>query len=85
MENIIAKIEKLLALAEKNPNEHEAMSAALKAQELIAKYNIDIATLGTSEEKPEISTTSHTIPETYHFNRKWRYELANIIRPQLSL
>lgn len=79
MEKIIEKIEKLLALAEKNPNENEAMSAALKAQELIAKYNIDIATLGASKEEPEIGTASHTIPSTYHFNRKWRYDLADVI------
>lgn len=79
MEEIIKKIEKLLALAEKNPNENEAMAAAAKAQEMIAKYNIDIANIGSSEKKPEIGTSTHTIPANYHYNRKWRYDLALII------
>lgn len=75
MEEIIKKIEKLLALAEKNPNEHEAMAAAAKAQELIAKYNVDMASLGSSEEKPKIGTAAHTTGKGY----KWRYKLATII------
>ena len=39
-EKILEKIEKLLALAGNNPSENEAISAALKAQELMAKYKI---------------------------------------------
>lgn len=39
-ENLIEKVKKLMALAT-SPNEHEASVAAQKAQELIAKYNID--------------------------------------------
>lgn len=38
---IYEKIEKLLALSS-SPNEHEAQAALLKAQELMAKYNITI-------------------------------------------
>ena len=79
MEEIIKKIEKLLALAGNNPNENEAMVAAAKAQEMIAKYNIDIANIGSANKKPEIDTSTHTIPSNYHYNRKWRYELALII------
>ena len=43
MERILEKIRRALALAGDNPNEHEALAAALKAQELMAKYNIDIS------------------------------------------
>ena len=39
-EKIMEKIKKLLALANNNPSEDEAMAAALKAQEMMAKYNI---------------------------------------------
>lgn len=40
--NIMDKIEKLLALAGNNPNKEEAQSALLKAQELMAKYNVSV-------------------------------------------
>lgn len=79
MGNIIQKIEKLLALAENNPNENETAAAAAKAQKLIAQYNIDVANLGGAEKKQELGTSTHTIPRDYHYNRKWRYELALIV------
>lgn len=41
-EKIVEKIKKLLALS-KSPNENEAMAAALKAQALMAKYEIDLS------------------------------------------
>jgi hypothetical protein len=44
-EKVIETIQKLLNLAAKNPNEAEAASAAAKAQELLAKYNLDVATV----------------------------------------
>lgn len=40
--NIADKIQKLLALAGNNSNESEAKAALLKAQELMAQYNIDM-------------------------------------------
>lgn len=39
------QIQKLLNLAAKNPNEHEAAAAASKAQELLSRYNLDVATI----------------------------------------
>ena len=45
-EGIIAKVEKLLALAKNNPNENEAESATSKAMELLAAYNLDMASIG---------------------------------------
>ena len=74
MEKIIEKIEKLFALAGNNPNENEAIAAAARAQELMAKYNLEMADLGTSEKKEELGT------EMFEGGRgKWRYQLAVII------
>ena len=75
MEEIIKKIEKLLALAGNNPNENEALAASLKAQELIAKYNVNIDHLGDNKETPKIGTAKHTTGKGY----KWRFILAPII------
>lgn len=75
MEEIIKKIEKLLALAGNNPNENEALASSLKAQELIAKYNINVDHIGSNKEVPKIGTASHTTGKGY----KWRYKLAEII------
>ena len=46
MDRVIARIEKLLALANNNPNEAEAESAMRKAQEMLEAYNLDMATIG---------------------------------------
>jgi hypothetical protein len=43
---VIAKVEKLLALAGNNSNEQEAASASAKAMELLAAYNLDMAVVG---------------------------------------
>ena len=67
IDNIIEKINKLLALAEKNPEQNEAISAAAKAQELIAKYNIEIEKLGKPEEE-EIAISKYSNGKGY----KWR-------------
>lgn len=45
-EKIIEKIKNLMDLASNNPNQNEAMAAALKAQELMAKYNVHMTNLG---------------------------------------
>ncbi len=54
-EGIISKVEKLLALARNNPNENEAQSATEKAMELLAAYNLDMASIGkqTSNRKDQ--------------------------------
>ena len=43
MNKIVEKIQKLLALAGNNPSQEEAENAALMAQRLIAKYNVDMS------------------------------------------
>jgi len=45
MERVVERVRKLLALAARNPNEAEATAAAAKAQELLAFYNLDMATV----------------------------------------
>lgn len=43
IEKIVARVQKLLALAKNNPNEAEAASAAAKAQELLEAYNLEMS------------------------------------------
>ena len=43
---VIEKVKKLLALAQGNANENEASAASAKAMELLAAYNLDMATVG---------------------------------------
>ena len=72
---IIEKIQKLLNVTEENgASEAEALSAALHAQKLMAKYHIEITDLNT-EEAREMKSISHESGKGY----KWRYVLANII------
>lgn len=73
MEKTIEKIKKLLALASNNPSENEAMAAALKAQALMAEYNITEAQLG--EEVKEIDEIKIGMPDG-HIMKKWRISLA---------
>lgn len=82
MENkvaIIKKIENLLSLAGNNPNEHEAISAALKAQELMAKYNVKFADVEQSESSESIVLAIYEIIEDIRYAGKWKYTLAEII------
>lgn len=41
LNKIADKIQKLLSLAGNNPSQEEAQAALLKAQKLMAQYNID--------------------------------------------
>jgi hypothetical protein len=45
MRSIMEKIEKLLRLANNNDNEHQAAQALAKANEYLAQYNLDVATV----------------------------------------
>lgn len=72
-DKIISKIQKLLALADNNPNEAECIAAALKAQKLISEYDVEDSELYDVEE-PLVEYF------TYKFTRKiWRGYLAAII------
>lgn len=72
---IIDKIKKLLALAENNTNESEAQNAALKAQKLIAKHNINVLELEEDYEEETIDENTLWVGE----GKKWKYVLASII------
>ena len=77
-EKIIAKIKNLLDLST-SPNEHEAKAAALKAQELMVKYDIDSQSV--------VDTTSYLDEIAHifcnddgkHSMKKWKALLAPII------
>ena len=78
-EKILKKIENLLALAGNNPSENEAIAAALKAQELMAKYNIELADLEGKSLEQNIVKETYTPKANCHYVRKWRYTLSQII------
>ena len=75
-EKIIQTIRKILELSKNNPSEEEAKSAALKAQEMLAKYHIDMKEvesidIDTVESIDEVRVD---IPA-----KKWKYKLARIV------
>lgn len=74
-EKIIEKIKNLLDLANNNPNENEAIAAALKAQELMAKYHID------SHDVEDVEITDEIIENSLIVGNgdKWKFSLASII------
>lgn len=51
IQKLISRVEKLLALAAHNPNEAEAASAAAKAQDLLAAYQLDMSALEAADGK----------------------------------
>lgn len=82
MENrdkILKKIENLLALAGNNPSENEAIAAACKAQELMAKYNIELAEVDGIDHSEEITEETYWPKPNSHYVRKWRHRLSNIV------
>lgn len=50
-ETLLDTIRRLLALSEKNPNEHEAQLAAAKAAELMRRHQIDAAQVEASQQE----------------------------------
>lgn len=73
MDKMIDKVRKLLALAGNNPSEEEAQAAALKAQKLIAQYNLDM-----SKEIGEEIT--YKLVEAVHSNNEgFRKHMAPIV------
>lgn len=60
-EKIVELIQKLLALS-KSPNEHEAALALSRAQDLLLKYNLEIADLQALGKAPSTSMLNFPIP-----------------------
>lgn len=71
IEKVLSQVKKLLALAGNNPSEAEASAAALKAQELIAKYNLTVS----EEETIDMSESAFVTG----VDKSWKYGLADII------
>ena len=71
---IIDKIEKLIALSSSD-NENEAKAAMLKAQELMAKYEIEMSQINPdkAKERPVVSYTSPS------FRDDWVVDLGSLI------
>lgn len=74
-EQLMDKVQKLLALAGNNPSQEEANTAYLKAQELIAKYNLDMSEC--DEDKDDIVM----MPAVHSNNEGYRTKLAVILAP----
>lgn len=72
---IIGKIQKLLALGKKNPNENEAQEAILKAHELMAEFGIETII----DENPKITYVREFCE--HRGNREFRKMLAGVIAP----
>lgn len=77
-EKILEKIKNLLDLANNNPNEHEALAAALKAQELMAKHGIDASAINVDEAKDEIYHAIYS-DTGKHEMKKWKQSLCGVI------
>ena len=77
-EKILTKIQNLLDLANNNPSENEAIAAALKAQELMAKYNIDSSAVNTEEIEKEFFHAKY-VDNGKHEMKKWKVTLSAII------
>lgn len=76
MDKMVEKISNLLDLANNNPNENEALAAALKAQELMAKYHIELADLSHDS---ETKISEKLCNADGSGSLKWQAILANVI------
>ena len=70
---IIEKIKKLLALSGNNPSKEEAIAAALKAQALIARHNVEEFELSDVDEQPV------EIMSELGQHKTWRLRLARVV------
>lgn len=73
---VIDKIKKILALAENNPNENEAVAAAMKAQALMAKFHIEEKELGEEVTENNIDSLECVVNGK---SQKWRIQLASVL------
>lgn len=80
IEKVKVLIEKLFALADKNPSENEALSANNKAQQLLSKYHLTVEEVYGAEMKIG-DGIEQVICDCGVGNSKcnWRYRLANAI------
>lgn len=74
--SVVETIKKLLDMSQSQVNIHEAQVAAMKAQRLIAKYDIKITDLQDPTEQDFDYVKSRDLP-----GKNWKYNLAHIIAP----
>lgn len=74
-EKMINKIKKMMALAENNPSEEEALAAALQAHKLMIKYNIHEDDVALEEIKDDIISVFSQQKHNSGLH-KWREQLA---------
>lgn len=74
VEKILEKVKKLLALAGNNPSEEEAKAASLKAQQLMAEYNLTLSE-ADEDKKLEFANSSYACG----VDNQWKYGLAAVI------
>lgn len=72
-EQIMKKIEKLLAL-QQSPNEHEALSASLMVQKLLAKYNLSLDNIDKNDDD-----VIEEVNVWIDGGNKFKYLLADVI------
>lgn len=77
-EKLVEKIKKMMALAENNPSEEEALSAALQAHKLMAKYNIHEDEVTLEEVKDDIVSIFSEQKYGCHL-MAWRKQLGAIV------
>ena len=82
-EKMLTKIRNLFDLSKNNPNENEAIAAALKAQELMAKYDIGIAEVEGVSINKEIAHVVYSNTEK-HEMKKWKLSLCTTIAPNFK-
>jgi hypothetical protein len=73
---IIEKIKKIMALSENNPNQNEAIAAALKAQKLMAKFHIGESELGKELTESKIDSMECVVGGK---TQKWKLQLAVVL------
>lgn len=72
-QDVLSLVKKLLSMAESKANENEAKVAAMKAQQLIAKYNIVVSDI--QEEDNEIDTVDVEVVA----GKKWKINLSVLV------
>lgn len=81
--DIVDKIKKLLVLSkDRSATEHEAKTAALAAQKLLAKYNINLESVDISKEEKEI--TGCLVSNKEYKGYIWAQTLAKAIARNYS-
>ena len=78
IDSIISKVRKLLAMAEGNANEHEAAVAAMKAQELLEAYNLDMTMIGKKTNTHEPRKKENKEGGLYKWQRNLWYAVSTL-------